>query len=181
MKKIINLTTLLSILILFSCSSNENINTKKFIYEIQEEIKIQSADKRTSSDIKHLKTVISSTIPLSSAMNLNTLEEILTSNNEQVEIIHYIDGELVLNIDIDGNNISFGPKYPNSGLCPECECPKDEDGNIKDNTDCSSSGLKQCAYSTYQQWSTSHIIVGSLTGEAQSVLSDCFSRNCLGW
>lgn len=76
--------------------------------------------------------------------------------------------------------IAYGGKgYPNNGICSTCD--KDKDGNIKDSMDCSTKGVQQCAYATYQQWSTAKIVYMSLIGGSQAVLGDCTARNCFGW
>ena len=75
--------------------------------------------------------------------------------------------------------VTFNVKYPNNQLCSTCK--RDKDGNISDSLECSTFGVNQCAFSTYQQWSDAKIILKSFTGGAQEVLVDCIARNCIGW
>lgn len=91
---------------------------------------------------------------------------------------YYLEDMFLLDINI--KKLSYiGKGYPNSGICSSCE--RDKNGNIKDNTDCSTKGVQQCTYSVYQTWSNAKIVYESLTGGAQEVIKDCILKNCIGW
>lgn len=137
--------------------------------------------KMDSKSGQQILTVVNSSVLLKAGTDEATLKKTIVSNKANIEISHYIDGQLAgpSIVISNGNLTTYGVKYPNSGLCPTCD--HDSDGNISDNTDCSTKGLQQCAYSTYQQWSTLHIVAASLDGEAAAVLDGCILRNCLGW
>lgn len=186
--KIIFLTILTLLFLLTGCSNEDIDNSREFLYSYEiktfVEKKSNTSKKfysKKSSDFDVINTKILSTEPLDANMSEDELSQYLIELKPNIKIETSLNDNKIIQIDvIDGVSAkAAGPKYPNSDICPECE--HDSDGNIKDRTDCSQQGVKHCAYSTFQTWSTPKIIAVSIAGGTLAVVNACITRNCFGW
>ncbi|PIB32445.1 hypothetical protein BFP78_11455 [Gaetbulibacter sp. 5U11] len=179
--KLLAYFTILGLFFILSCSNEGSEDLKRefqYFYEI-ENVAIQNElnNKISNGTESIVKTTISSSKPLDLNSDFDTFVKYISLAKPDIKINILLDDVSVVLINIE--NGVMKQDYPNSGLCPECD--HDSNGNISDSTECSQQGIKQCAFSTYQQWSTAQIIWESLTGGAQQVVLSCGTRNCFGW
>lgn len=176
-----------SVVFMFACSTENDFDANQLENKTTFDKLASKSPFRYSKEIRNVMnngqevmTLIHSSIPLEDGVSEEILNQNIVLNKANVKIEYYLNSEFLLDINIEDGMIAYGGKgYPNNGICSTCD--KDKDGNIKDSMDCSNKGIKQCAFATYQQWSTAKIVYMSLTGGAQAVLGDCSARNCFGW
>lgn len=186
MKKLFLIANIFTLFILTSCSDDNSdsrsLHNEKFYYSFDFKIGDNEFAKRENQAIDgYISTSITSSVQLDPNMDFGTFSRFIRDVRPDVEILFIYEDLTDVSISIiDGEVISFGvPSYTNNDICSSCD--RDENGNISDSTDCTRHGIRQCAFSTYQQWSTAKIIYQSLTGGSQQVFASCIGRNCLGW
>lgn len=159
---------------LYACSNDnetEDVTSELNNFTAKKEVQnfnfIQDTIYKYKNGIE-IKSIIKSTFPITKFTTEMEIEKNLISG-------HKVEIEMA-----DSNGlVTFNVKYPNNQICSTCK--RDKDGNISDSLECSTFGVNQCAFSTYQQWSDAKIILKSFTGGVQEVLVDCIARNCIGW
>lgn len=172
---------LISFVIIFtSCTDNLDSQSENNVFEFSSTERISNLENNSKSDNYYdieVSYFISSDIDLSLYNDSEEELQRAISNNE-ANILYelYIDGVKELTMKVVG-----GDDYGIIEAHGCGSCPRDTNGNIIDSRECSQEGVKICAWSVIESWSTVQAIIQSFSNGVITTIELCLLRNCFGY